>query len=157
MKCDIVLSILLVILSFFFPEEMQASLLENDFHNECCAEQDVWQYRYEGESLVKRISDNTFSETPSFVISTHLSIIENDTYTPLWQTSQSIRPRALAPEEDDIPPEGWKDPYETPVGDIPWCWMLLLMTIYIAVIYTAQSRIIIRTKPKVKPKVGMLL
>ena len=133
MKLRVILMAYYAICFTLFSENLLANPLIYDNKNESYSPRSDWHYNYAGEGLNNRISNNTFSETATFIINNYPA--ERDDYEePLSQTPQFIRPRAAAPDDEDTPPQGWNDPYPTPVGDIPI--PLLLLFIIMMVLYT---------------------
>lgn len=145
MKIKIIILVSIITQHVISFEDIRISLFSKKSNSIYHLEQNFQQYEYEGESLNERIQRNTFSETASFTISSHLFAIDdsNDIDNQSKYIPQSIKSRAYAAgEEEDTPPDGWNDPNripDAPVGEIPWGWMSLLISFSLFLIQRSRG------------------
>lgn len=143
MKIKIIILVSIITQHVISFEDIRISLFSKKSNSIYHLEQNFQQYEYEGESLNERIQRNTFSETASFTISSHLFATDDsdDIDNQSKYILQSITSRAYAAGDGDTPPGGWSDPNEpqkVPIGEIPWGLMSLLISI--SLFLTQRSR-----------------
>lgn len=100
-------------------------------------DQNAYQSSYRSENIYQdRVSANTFSSTPSMDMNP-LSPSSNDGYSGMGGTRMHspVRPPQRGidnedQEDGDLSEPDTNDPNATPLGDIPWLLLLLLVTVY---------------------------